>query len=157
MGRTVADRRLTATTPTYVFDGHCVLCSRGVAFLMRQHRAAHFRFLSSQSELGQTLFAALGFDPDETYLLIDAAGVHTKSDGWLRVGELLGGPWGFCGWFRLIPRGLRDLFYDFIAGHRYQWFGQVERCAVLTPEQRRQLITEDQGLRRQVRDLFPST
>jgi predicted DCC family thiol-disulfide oxidoreductase YuxK len=50
--------------------------------------------------------------------------------GWFRVLKAL----------RLLPRPLRDWVYDIVARNRYRWFGKVEACALLTPEQKSRLL-----------------
>ena len=41
----------------------------------------------------------------------------------------------------VIPERLRDWVYNRVAANRYRWFGKAEACALLTPEQRRRLIS----------------
>jgi predicted DCC family thiol-disulfide oxidoreductase YuxK len=36
--------------------------------------------------------------------------------------------------FRIIPAGIRNYLYDYIAGNRYKWFGKKESCMVPTAE-----------------------
>jgi hypothetical protein len=57
----------------FVFDGVCVLCSGGAAFLMRHDRHARVNFTPVKSELGQALYAHYGVDWNTTYLLIEGA------------------------------------------------------------------------------------
>ena len=83
---------------------------------------------------------------DDSYLLIDQYGVHTKSEGYFRLAKILGGWWrlGIVG--RIVPRPVRDWLYDRVAANRYRWFGRVDQCALLTAEQRGRLIVDDAGL-----------
>lgn len=141
---------LVRSRPLFVFDGHCVLCSTGVRWLMRVDRAGKVQFLSAQSELGQAIYGHLGRPLDDSYLLIDSTGTHTKTDGYLRLASILGGAWRLTRVVRIIPRGLRDWFYDRIARNRYALFGTSEQCALLPPEQRALLVRDDDELRRQL-------
>ena len=138
-GRSVTD------PPLFLFDGHCVLCSGGVARLMRLRRANRLQFASAQSPLGRALFAHYGEDPDQTYLLIDDGRAYGRSDGYLRLCRLLGGPWHLLRALTLVPRPLRDAAYAVIARNRYRWFGTADQCALLTPEQRARLISSVPG------------
>lgn len=54
----------------FVFDGVCVLCSGGAAWLMRHDRHARINLTSAQSPLGQALYHHYGMIMDESYLLI---------------------------------------------------------------------------------------
>lgn len=145
-----ADRQLRRDRPLFVFDGHCVLCSSGVSFIMRHDPAGRIQFLSAQSELGQAIYAHVGLPMDDSYLLIDDAGTLSKSDGYFRVASALGGWWRLGHVFRVIPRSLRDWAYDWMARNRYRLFGTSEQCALLTSEQRSRLVSDDEQLRRQL-------
>jgi predicted DCC family thiol-disulfide oxidoreductase YuxK len=141
---------IRSTRPLYIFDGHCVLCSTGVAFIMKHDRHRRVRFLPAQTDLGSRIYRRLDKPLDDSYILIDPAGVHMKTDGWFRVVETLGGGWRLWTIFRLIPRSIRDWAYDILARNRYRWFGKSDQCAVLTPEQRDRLVKDDAELRAQL-------
>ena len=143
-------RGITREKPLFVFDGHCVLCSTGASFIMKHDRHGLVQFASAQSELGSAIYRKVGIPVDESYLLIDRTGCHTKSDGYFRLARILGGWWRVLLVGKLLPRGFCDWMYDQVALNRYQWFGQTEQCALLTPEQRSRLVTEDDALRRQL-------
>lgn len=132
--------------PLFVFDGHCVLCSSGASFIMKHDRTHAVQFASAQSELGSAIYKALRMPVDESYLLIDAAGVHTKSDGYFRLARILGGWWRMVSIAKLIPRPARDWVYDQVARNRYRWFGRTEQCRLLTSEQRARLVSDDAPL-----------
>ncbi len=141
---------LTTDQPLFVFDGHCVLCSTGVAFIMRHDPQARMRFLSAQAPLGEQVYRRLNKPLDDSYIFIDSVGVHMKTDGWFRVASAMGGPWRFLTIFRLIPRSLRDWAYDILARNRYRLFGTSDQCAILTDEQRSRLVDTDEDLARQL-------
>lgn len=136
--------------PVFIFDGHCVLCSNGVAFIMKHDLRGRVRFLSAQSDLGAHIYRFLDKPLDDSYIFIDRHGVHMKSDGWFQVAETLGGGWRLWTIFRIIPRPVRDWAYDILARNRYRWFGKTDQCAILTADQRGRLVTDDEGLRRQL-------
>jgi predicted DCC family thiol-disulfide oxidoreductase YuxK len=119
--------------PLFVFDGVCVMCSSGAAWLMRHDKRQLFRFTSAQSRLGHSLFQHYRVPLDETYLLIHEGRLFGKSDGYLRMADILGGWWLVFRLFRLIPRRIRDHLYAIVARNRYQWFGRTE-CCRLIPE-----------------------
>jgi predicted DCC family thiol-disulfide oxidoreductase YuxK len=126
--------------PLFVFDGHCVLCSTGVRWLMK-HGGDRVRYSSAQSPLGEALFRHYGIDPDKTYLLIADGMASGESTGYLRLCRLLGGRWNLFLAFGLIPRPIRDWAYRVVARHRYRWFGKVEQqCALLSEEQKARML-----------------
>jgi len=60
--------------------------------------------------------------------------VYTRSSGALRVLRHLGGAWSLLYVFWIIPRPVRDGIYDWIARHRYRWFGKQDSCWLPRPE-----------------------
>ncbi len=136
--------------PLFVFDGHCVLCSSGAAFVMRHDLEGAVQFASAQSELGNALYRTLGMPIDDSYLLIDSDGCHTKSDGYFQLARILGGWWRLALVGKIIPRPIRDWLYDRVAEHRYRWFGKTQQCSLLTSEQRDRLVVDDADLRAQL-------
>lgn len=131
-----------AAHPVLLFDGVCNLCHASVRFVLERDRAARFRFAPLQSEIGRALLARHGFDPTalDTVVLVDADGAHVRSDGALRTLRALGAPWSWLGVLRIIPRPLRDAVYDWIARHRYRWFGKQDACPLPRPEWRERFL-----------------
>ena len=124
----------------FLFDGVCVLCSTGVAFLMKHDTEGRVALASAQSGLGRALFGHYALEIDESYLLIADGRSYTKVDGWVRVAKEMGGIWRIAELMRLIPRPIRDWLYDKLAANRYRLFGQTGYCELLTPEQRARMI-----------------
>src|SRR6202050_2990126 len=77
----------------FVFDGVCVLCSGGAAFLMRHDRHARVNFAPVRSNLGQALYRHYAVEWNETYLLVEGGHAYTASAGYLRLCAVLGGAW----------------------------------------------------------------
>ena len=124
--------------PLIVFDGECGFCSKDVDFVLRHDAKALFRFTPAQSELGTALMRHYGFKTDnyETSLLIENGIAYPRSDGVLRVLQLLGGIPGVAAYLRFIPRMLRDGVYDLVARNRRKIAGQRKTCRMPTPEER---------------------
>lgn len=126
-----------------LFDGVCNLCTGLVQFLIRRDPQGRFRFASLQSEAGRQLLRDHGY-PELPLTSI----VYIKGDRWfhmstavLEILKTLGGLWQVSGVFRLIPQGLRDRLYRFIARRRYRWFGKNEECMVPTPEWKQRFLS----------------
>ena len=75
----------------FVFDGVCVLCSGGAAWLMRHDRKALVNFTPAQEALGQALYRHYGVEMDESYLLIAGGRAYTASRGYSELSRILGG------------------------------------------------------------------
>jgi predicted DCC family thiol-disulfide oxidoreductase YuxK len=122
--------------PLIVFDGVCVLCNRTVDFIIQRDQRKLLRFVQLQSEAGTTIVNTLdiGDAPTASVYLIEGDNTYTKSTAVLRILRLLGGVWSTLYIFALIPRFVRDGIYDFIARHRYGWFGRTTSCRALTSD-----------------------
>ena len=135
-----SDRRPAASV--VLFDGVCNLCNAAVRFVIERDPSARFRFAPLDSAAARTLLqtarapAAL---PD-SIVLVDEEGVFTRSDAALRIARRLTFPWPLAYVFILVPRVLRDALYEWIARHRYSWFGRRDTCMVPTPELKRRFL-----------------
>ena len=116
--------------PIIVFDGHCVLCSGWVRFILARDRRALYRLLPAQSAAGHALYVHCGLDPAnyETYMLIENGTVYFKSEAAIRMAQGLGLPWSAAGAFRILPARLRDRIYDWVARNRFRGFGRRDAC-----------------------------
>ncbi len=118
--------------PILLFDGVCNLCNGAIQFIIPRDPKGTIRFAPLQSDLGETVREGAGLSPDdlETVVLVNDGRAYTKSDAAIRVGEHLGGVYRLLSLGRLVPRGLRDRIYDFVAENRYDWFGKKDQCMI---------------------------
>jgi predicted DCC family thiol-disulfide oxidoreductase YuxK len=103
-----------------------------VRFILARDPAGRFQFASLQSAAARRLLGALA--SVDTIVLIEAGKTYTKSAAALRIARGLRFPWPLFYAFAAVPQPLRDLIYDWVAGHRYAWFGRRESCLVPTPD-----------------------
>lgn len=127
--------------PLFIFDGVCVLCSGGAGFLMRRDKNGRINLCSAQSPLGRALYQHYGMALDDSYIFLRHGRAFTKSGGYFQTAQALGGIWRAAWVFWVVPRPIRDWLYDRVAANRYRWFGKVEYCALLTPDQRSRLLS----------------
>jgi predicted DCC family thiol-disulfide oxidoreductase YuxK len=122
--------RFADDKPVIIFDGLCALCSGSATFVLRHDAAGTFRLLAAQSPLGQALYAHYGLDPVnyETMILIQDGVAWLKSEAAIRIAQGLGFPWSLAVAFRIVPRGLRDRVYMWVARNRLRWFGARTSC-----------------------------
>ncbi|WP_256393796.1 thiol-disulfide oxidoreductase DCC family protein [Natronoarchaeum rubrum] len=118
--------------PIILFDGVCNLCSGFVQFVVPRDPEGRFRFASLQSDVGKELLAEHGLPTDEleSIVLIEGDESYVKSAAVIRIATLLGGVYALLRPFQFLPRFVRDRVYDFVADHRYEWFGKKDRCMV---------------------------
>ena len=122
--------------PILLFDGVCNLCNHSVQFVIKRDKDGLFRFAALQSDIGKSVLVKhqLSTVSLDTVVLIDQGKAYTRSSAALHVLRHLGSPWSILTVFLLLPKGLRDMVYNFIAKNRYRWFGKEESCMIPTPE-----------------------
>lgn len=125
-----------------LFDGVCSLCNGFVNFVIKNDPEGYFQLGALQSEAARPYLEAFEQDSDVlgTVVLIENGEVYTRSTAALRVLRGLKMPWPLLYGFILIPKQVRDRVYDFIASHRYKWFGQRDTCRRPTPELRERFL-----------------
>lgn len=148
-------RNSVAARPCYVFlvgqesegaeylfyDGHCGLCHRAVKFVLKHdHSARAFRFAPLQ---GETLAARVAVErrvglPDSVVVLTRDGTLLVRSAAFLHIWRRLGGVWAvLASVVGVIPPGLRDFVYDFVARVRYRVFGRQDDVCPIVPAELR--------------------
>lgn len=113
------------------FDGVCLLCLWSVHFVLKRDHKDHFRFVPLEQVQQHPQWAKhMPFEPTDSIVLISSGKTYTKSSAALRICLHLGGLYPILFIFMVIPKGLRDLVYDFIAKNRYRWFGKKDQCMI---------------------------
>ena len=125
-----------------LFDGVCNLCNGAVTFVIKRDPKDRFRFAALQSEIGEELIHKHGLKDKglDSIVLIEGEKAFVKSSAALRIARKLSGIWPLLYIFNILPRFLRDPFYDLIARNRYAWYGKRESCMIPTPELRAKFI-----------------
>jgi predicted DCC family thiol-disulfide oxidoreductase YuxK len=92
-----------------LFDGVCVLCSRGCRFVSKRDRRGYFRFVPIQLAEGRPLAEQLGIDPDrpDSFAFVANGQAYVKSEGALRIARELP-RWQWKWVFHFIPQVIRD-------------------------------------------------
>lgn len=120
-----------------LFDGVCNLCDQAVQFVIQHDKNDVFRFVALQSELGQDILKHIGINPvniDSVILYEPGIAYYYKSTAAIEITKSLGGFWHLGTAFRIIPTGIRNQLYDYIAKNRYKWYGKKENCFIPTEE-----------------------
>jgi predicted DCC family thiol-disulfide oxidoreductase YuxK len=125
-----------------LFDGVCNFCNASINFLMDRDPDGRFVFGALQSEEGRAMLRDLDLADDyiDSIVLIEDGKAWTASDAVLQISCHMSGLWPVLRWARILPKSLRDAVYNWIATHRYTWFGKRESCRVPTPEERSRFL-----------------
>lgn len=127
--------------PILLFDGICNLCNAGVQFILKHESAAILRFAAMQTESGRKILESNGIvEFPSSMILLDDNKIHTRSAAVCQLANYLRRPWRWLRWAVLVPAPIRDWVYDWIARHRYGWFGKTEQCQVPSEADRARFI-----------------
>jgi predicted DCC family thiol-disulfide oxidoreductase YuxK len=132
--------------PVLFYDGECGLCNRTVRFLLRLDRRGALRFAPLQGPAAQAYLRSHGLPADdfETLVFVPDWARRDRPEFLLRTDGVVGALRA-CGstaadvlaWMRVVPRGLRDAGYRFVARTRYRLFGKWDTaCPLPRPEWR---------------------
>lgn len=131
--------------PVLLYDGVCGFCNKSVQLILDNDRKRTMRFAALQSDYGKAVIERF---PDlrkiDSVVFVDhsdgAERVFVRSDAALRIASYLGGVWKVFLAAKVLPKALRDYFYDFIARNRYKVFGKYDACMLPPPEVRSRFI-----------------
>lgn len=125
-----------------LFDGVCNWCNGWVSFAIAHDPNGQFKFGTLQSDPAQRILRDLHLPATDyqTFLLLEEGHVYTKSTAALRVIRQLSGWWPLFYVGVLVPVSLRDMIYDVVARHRYQWMGRAATCRVPTQTERDRFV-----------------
>ena len=121
--------------PIVFFDGVCNFCNYWVNFAIKRDKEKRLKFASLQGEYAKKILPRYGINQTlvNSVVLVDNGKVYTQSSAAFRICKYLDGGWKLGYGLMVIPKIIRDFFYDFIARNRYRWFGKKESCMVPGP------------------------
>ncbi|ARV08563.1 thiol-disulfide oxidoreductase [Winogradskyella sp. PC-19] len=121
-----------------LFDGVCNLCNSSVLYVIKRDKENQFLFAPLQSKIGETIINEFNIDTTQTDSILlfkpETHKITSKSTAALKVAKSLGFPTNILSIFLIVPTGIRNWVYDFIAKNRYKWYGKKESCMIPTPE-----------------------
>ena len=131
-----------------LYDGVCGFCNRSVQTIIRYDRHREMKFAALQSEYGKSVVAR---HPElqnvDSLVLVERLNgeekIWTHSTGALRVARYLGGAWKLFLIAYVVPRPVRDVFYNLFARYRYRLVGKYESCPLPSPEVRSRFLDSE--------------
>jgi predicted DCC family thiol-disulfide oxidoreductase YuxK len=134
---TAADRAVV------LFDGVCTLCNGAVQFVIRRDPARRFQFAALGSPAAARILRDVGGPASlpDSLVVVEDGRVYVRSTAALRIARRLRFPWPLLAALVVVPTPIRDAVYDFVARHRYRWFGRKDAC-MLPPAGARDLFLE---------------
>lgn len=136
---------MVSSSPIILFDGICNLCNRSIQFVIKHDKEKVYRFAAFQSKAGQKLLQQynLPLKQYSSFLLIENNKAYSQSTAALKVAKNLSGLVKLAVVFNIVPAGIRNIVYNFVARNRYQWFGKKRSCMVPTQDLKARFLTDD--------------
>lgn len=135
-----------------LFDGVCNLCDRSVQFVIRHDPEGKFKFAALQSAYAKSILSKYPeintvtnkdpVKPDSIIFILNNI-PYIRSSAVLKVMATLGFPYNLMSIFYILPGPLRDTLYNYIASHRYRWYGKKESCMVPTATLKARFMDQD--------------
>jgi predicted DCC family thiol-disulfide oxidoreductase YuxK len=76
----------------------------------------------------------------QSIILVDRDVFFVRSNAVLEITRKLHGAWPLLYAFKIVPRFIRDIVYNWIARNRYRFFGKKDACWIPTPELKARFI-----------------
>ncbi len=134
----------SANNPLLLYDGVCGFCNKGVQTILALDKRGTMRFAPLQSKMGQEIVARHHLEKIDSVVFVDRSSgkeeIAIRSGAALKIADYLGGGWRLLGIFKIVPRPLRDFFYDLFAKYRYRFFGKHDSCMLPAPEVRARFV-----------------
>ena len=114
-----------------IFDVDCLLCNRFVQIVSIIDRKDNIYFTKLSGKTAKNIL-----NNNKNLLEIDSiifylnGNIYIKSDAVIRISKSLGFPYNMMSIFKIFPRSMRDIFYDFVARNRYKFFGKANKCLI---------------------------
>lgn len=133
--------------PVLLYDGVCGFCNKSVQTILNYDKRGQMRFAALESDYAKAIKSrhrelenidSVVFVQYQSDQSIER--IFVRSDAALRIFSYLGGAWKLLLIFRIIPRPIRDYFYDLFARYRYKLFGKRDACMLPPPEARSRFL-----------------
>jgi predicted DCC family thiol-disulfide oxidoreductase YuxK len=127
------------------YDGTCGFCDWSVQWLLHHDPAGQFVFAPLQGETARRHgLQDLTHDPASVVLVRPDAPEGRqrldRSDAVLAILAKLGQPWRALSWLKILPRVLRNPFYELFARYRYKVAGKIDACRIPAEHERARFL-----------------
>ena len=131
------------THPLVIYDGHCLLCSKAIQFILKHETGERLKFTTLKSKITQSIITQLGIKEVPDSILFYYQGIlYAESNAVIQIAEYLKRPYSSARMVRFLPLQIRDVLYQFISRNRYKWFGRSDEiCAIIEPDTEHRFIT----------------
>lgn len=125
-----------------LYDGECGFCNFWVEWILKNDQKNQFLFASLQSNFGQQFLSERNLETkvySTLYLWKPESFYLTKSDAVFKIAEVIGGKYKLISYLSVLPKFLRNPFYDIISKNRQKLASQ--KCYMPTQEERKKFLS----------------
>ena len=128
--------------PLVIFDGVCNFCNYWVNFAIKKNGKKDLMFTPIQGETAKIILPKYSISPNafSSVIFIENGKSYTQSSAALQICRHLNGGWKLFYGLYIIPRFIRDFFYNIIARNRYKWYGKKSSCMIPSRELRSRFL-----------------
>ena len=121
------------------FDGDCNFCNSSVNFIFEKRSKDNIYFASLQSEFAKkTLPSHFINQPEfDTIYFYTGGKIHDRSSAILKIVKNLKQPFRIAMIFLIVPKFIRDFFYDIVAKNRHKIIKSTVTCRLTSVEERK--------------------
>jgi len=125
-----------------LFDGVCNFCNFWVNFIIDRDENDIYKFAAMQSEAGKKLLLEFKLNTSDfdSFVLIINDKHFRKSTAALKISKELKNIVKLLYPLIILPKPIRDLFYDLVAKNRYKFFGKRDECRIPTDEEKEKFL-----------------
>lgn len=125
-----------------IYDGHCVICNGSVRSIASNDVTDSIKFTHTETALSKRLSNKFPsyVDPSASVVFIDQGSVYTMSDAVIKIAKYLRFPYNLLRFYKILPKGIRDKIYRFVANNRYRFFKRREQCILPGPKLRSKIL-----------------
>ena len=114
-----------------IFDVDCLLCNQFVQIVSLIDKKDNIYFTKLSGKTANDILKNNKNLVDiDSIIFYFNGNTYIKSDAVIRILKSLGFPYNLMSIFKIIPRSIRDIFYDFVARNRYKFFGKANKCLI---------------------------
>ena len=126
------------------FDGVCTLCNKTIDFFIKRNDRNTIYYSSLQSKFAKDFLRAQAIDSNKmvSILYFSKGKLNTKSSAVLIAIKELSSIHRYFFLLLIIPKFIRDFFYDIIATKRFRLYGQSSTCRIPNESEVKYFISE---------------
>jgi predicted DCC family thiol-disulfide oxidoreductase YuxK len=110
------------------YDGHCLLCSKAIQYLLKYDKQHQLYFSPLQSDVAKKHLAHIPEPWPDTIILYSNNKTYLQSSAVLRASAKLNVWHKPLYLLLLVPPFIRNAVYDWVAKNRIRWFGKSDTC-----------------------------